>query len=344
MTNDTNKDNLENLHTPVLLEQILEFSKTEFVDLKGKIAFDGTFGGGGYSQKMAELGMQIFACDQDNQAFLTFQPDSKSVKSLQTLSSTDFYKNLVNYPFKSQEILLTKNSFSEHIREFPTGFFDLVVLDLGFSSNQLEYSNRGFSYQKTEEVLDLRYNSEVGSPCWLRIQRFKKPEEFFKTLYLYSGEKLSKPISEALNKLIRSKRNYETVKVGEVVEAIREVIPHRYMKNFKSILSRIWQALRIWTNREMEELELFLGESLTRLKPNGLLMIVDFHSLEDKMITKFMRDAAKPLEVDEFGNKKAKFKLLTPKAAVPTEQEINQNIRSRSAKLRILKKLDFEVV
>ena len=89
----------------------------------------------------------------------------------------------------------------------------------------------------------------------------------------------------------------------------------------------------------MEELEFFLKEAPPRLKLKGLLIIVNFHSLEDKMVTKLMRDLAKPLTIDEFGNKKSSFKLLTPKAIVPSEEEISQNIRSRSGKLRILKKL-----
>jgi 16S rRNA (cytosine1402-N4)-methyltransferase len=340
----------KNLHTPVLLDSIIDNIKQNSVDFSNKIAFDGTFGGGGYSQKLAEIGMQVFASDMDEQAILNFSSnfesnfesnlkDNQKNFSLKILNKNNFYKNLENYPFKQGQILVTQNSFSKHIKEFPNNFFDFIILDLGFSSNQLEYSNRGFSYQKTQEILDLRYDSSFGSPCWRKIQHFKKPEEFYKILYLYSGEKLSKPISDNLNKLVRSKKNEEVVLVGEVVEVIKSCIPHRYMKNFRSILSRIWQALRIWTNREMEELEIFLEESIIRLKPKGLLIIVDFHSLEDKMVTNFMRNLAKSKIIDEFGNKKTDFKLLTPKAILPTSEEIDQNIRSRSSKLRILQKL-----
>jgi 16S rRNA (cytosine1402-N4)-methyltransferase len=339
----------KNLHTPVLLDAIIESIKQNSTNLTNKIAFDGTFGGGGYSQKLAEIGMQVFASDMDEQAILNFssnsksnsevEPDNQKTFSLEILNKTNFYKNLEKYPFKKGQILVTQNSFSNHIKEFPNNFFDFITLDLGFSSNQLEYSNRGFSYQKDQEILDLRYDSSIGSPCWRKIQHFRKPEEFYKILYIYSGEKLSKPISDNLNKLVRSKKNEEVVLVGEVVEVIKSSIPHRYMKNFKSILSRIWQALRIWTNREMEELEIFLEESISRLKPKGMLIIVDFHSLEDKMVTNFMRNLAKSKIIDEFGNKKTDFKLLTPKAILPTLEEIDKNIRSRSSKLRILQKL-----
>ena len=307
-----------NLHTPVLIGKILENLPN-----KSKLnIFDGTFGGGGYSREFLSGGHIVYACDWDGEA----------VKNEKLVEN--------NNQQVEQNLHLSHSSFAENIQTFEEDFFDLIVLDLGYSSNQLEFSNRGFSYQKGEEVLDLRYDIAAGHACWDKIKNLKRPEEFFKTIYKYSGESFSPAIAKVLLSLVRSKTNTKPeIRVFEVVEEIKKVIPKKLTKKLNAILSRTWQALRIWTNDEFSQLEIFLPESVKKLKSKGLLMVVGFHSLEDKIVAGFMRDEARVVEISEFGDKAKYYNLLTPKAITPDEEEVTQNPRSRSGLLRILEKI-----
>jgi 16S rRNA (cytosine1402-N4)-methyltransferase len=132
------------------------------------------------------------------------------------------------------------------------------------------------------------------------------------------------------------------VYVGEVVDMIRNDLPKKFERKINTVLSRVWQALRVWTNSEFELLEDFLPQAVKRLKIGGRLAVVSFNSLEDKRVAKFMRQLAKPVEVNEFGLKEKSFDLLTPKAIEPDEEEVQKNIRSRSAMLRVIEKLKID--
>jgi len=304
---------LANSHVPVLLDKIIGIIQTNFQQPKNLVIFDGTFGGGGYTSRFLELGWQVFACDLDPLA-KNYLPDGES----------GYFR-------------FEQNNFADYILTFPDSFFDVVVLDLGFSSNQLAYSHRGFSYFNSEEVLDLRYNPYMGLSAWEKIRSLPTSRDLQKILYTYSGESLSASLAGPLHRLAQ---NYPNLTVGQAVTELTKVIPKKWLHRKPAIFSRIWQALRIWVNDEFGSLEKFLNTAPVKLKPSGLLMIVCFHSLEDKLVTNFMRRLAKPQEVDEFGNKKQTFKLLTRKAVSPDAREISQNNRSRSAGLRVLQKLD----
>ncbi len=308
----------ENKHKPVLIESLLIFLQSQNFNFKEKFVFDGTFGGGGYTQKFLNLNSKIYACDWDKDAY------EKGLAKF-------------NQKIKENKLSLVNLNFKDYIKEFTNDFFDLIVLDLGFSSNQLEFSGRGFSYQKLEEPLDLRYSSKIHSPVWKKIKALKDSRDLARILFKYSGEKYSQKIAEDLYRLTRAKKNQEKIYVKDLVKIIDKIIKDQKMRLHS--LSRIWQALRIWVNHEFENLESFLFQSIPRLKNNGYLVIVSFHSLEDKIVTKFMRAESRPKIIDEYGNKKHNFELLTKDAIVPQEEEVSLNPRSRSAKLRILKKL-----
>jgi len=303
---------LANSHAPVLLDKIINIIQMNFQPPNDLVVFDGTFGGGGYTSRFLELGWQVFACDLDPLA-KNYLPDGES-------SCFHF----------------EQNNFADYIFTFPDSFFDVIVLDLGFSSNQLAYSQRGFSYFNSEEVLDLRYNPYMGLSAWEKIRSLPSSRDLQKILYQYSGEILSSRLADPLYNLAKK---YPNLTVGQVVTELTKAIPKKWMRRKPAIFSRIWQALRIWVNDEFGSLEKFLNIAPSKLKPSGLLMIVCFHSLEDKLVTSFMRHMAKPQEIDEFGNKQQTFKLLTRKAITPEVVEISQNNRSRSAGLRVLQKL-----
>jgi 16S rRNA (cytosine1402-N4)-methyltransferase len=303
---------LTNSHVPVLLDKIIEIIQINFRSAINLVVFDGTFGGGGYTSRFLNLGWQVFACDLDP-LVKNYLPSDRSGS------------------FHFEQV-----DFADYILTFPDNFFDVIVLDLGFSSNQLAYSQRGFSYFNSEEILDLRYNTQTGLSAWEKIRSLPSSRDLQKILYTYSGESLSARLADPLYNLAK---NYPNLTVGQVVGELVKFIPKKFIRHKPAIFSRVWQALRIWVNDEFGSLDRFLSQAPAKLKPQGLLMIVCFHSLEDKLVTKFMRNLAQPKEIDEFGNKKRFFQLLTSKAITPDQAEISQNSRSRSAGLRVLQKL-----
>lgn len=302
-----------NFHVPVLIEEILGFFRCIQSDSPLKI-FDGTLGGGGYTSRFLSKGWAVCACDLDKSAVANFEIDNRDVAGLK----------------------LSQANFANYIQEFEDVSFDGIVLDLGFSTNQLVFSDRGFSYLKGEEIFDLRYNRAEGETVWQKIAQLESSFDLQKIIYTYSGEKLSKRLAENLYGLIY--KTQTPVCVFQVVQALTEAIPAKFIHQKNAILSRTWQALRIWTNKEFESLELFLHFAPLKLKPGGKLAIVCFHSLEDKIVTSTMRKLSRPYLTDDFGNTHCNFKLLTSKAITPSTEEVEQNIRSRSATLRVLEK------
>jgi|LakMenEpi03Aug12_release.lakeMendotaPanAssembly.Ray.scaffolds.fasta_scaffold19189_4 16S rRNA (cytosine1402-N4)-methyltransferase len=327
---------MKNEHIPVLLDPIIEFLKKQNSQTPKNI-FDGTFGGGSYSKSFLDLGCDVFACDRDPQAIELAEQNFGYYLNSDSSDSEHESPNLE--PNLTPKLQLKKASYTDFIEDFEEDFFDGIVLDLGFSSNQLAFSGRGFSYQNTHEPLDLRYDTVSSKPCYTKLKQLKSPFELQKIIYTYSGEQLSKRLANAIfDEYIMSNR--DSLKVGEMSQILVDSIPAKLKHKQKGILSRVWQALRIWTNQELEELENFLPKAVQKLTKNGLLMVVSFHSLEDKIVTKFMRNLSKPRQVDDYGNTIQNFQILTPKATLPTELEIQQNPRSRSAMLRVIQKID----
>ena len=284
-----------NQHKPVLLSKVLEYLSPS----RGGVYFDGTLGGGGHSKAILNTGGELFASDLDERA-----------------------KNNI----KGLKIGFIHDSSDRAIKRFENNHFDGVLADLGYSSNQLTYTDQGFSYQQ-EGVLDLRYNKDSGEATHVKIKKINE-KELNDIIYRYSGEKHARVIAKAIT-------HTKPQTTQELREVVVESIPG-YVKK-EPILSRVWQSLRIWTNDEFRLLENFLEVAPNKLKPGGRLAIICFHSLEDKMVTKKFRELSKPIS-DEYGNKRYNYKLITKKGVKPTEQEIEENIRSRSAILRVLEK------
>jgi 16S rRNA (cytosine1402-N4)-methyltransferase len=300
-----------NNHKPVLIDAIAKFVQ---VNTDSNI-FDGTFGGGGYSDFFLSYNAHVYACDLDSGAI-------------------DNY-NSSNPP--NDNLKLVNNNFSSYIDNFKNDFFDIIVADLGYSSNQLEFSCRGFSYMKTNELFDLRYDTNDGVPVYTKIRLLKNSSDLGKIIFKYSGETFSNRISQNLFTFITSTK--DDIYVLDVIKEVERSIPAKFVHKKNAILSRVWQAMRVWVNEEFISLEEFLNKSLKKLKPNGTLMITCFNSLEDKIVTHFMRNVSKKITIDDFGNTDQLYELITKKAIIPSESEIKDNIRSRSATLRILKKL-----
>jgi len=313
--------NFENFHKPVLLKEVLYYLNSK----DGDIIFDGTLGGAGHTieiiKAIAPTG-KIIGVDLDSQAL-----------------STAAYK-LKNF---TDNVILVKDNFAnvESILEKLkikkiNGFF----LDLGISSNQIEKSGRGFSYVR-DERLDMRFSdsSSLSACSVLNEYTEDKLKEIF---YKYGEERWAPRIA----KNIVSYRNAKKIKyTGELVDIIRRSVPSYYKNRRKGHpAKRIFQALRIEVNKELESLNKALDRGFELLEGGGRMVIISYHSLEDRIVKeKFIGFSGKCTCPPEFpvckcGARK-RAEIITKKVVRPLQSEINENPRAKSAKLRALEKL-----
>ena len=296
-------------HNPVLLQSSVDYLVTNpdgtYVDV--------TYGGGGHSREiLSRLGSgRLIAFDQDSDAQANLVEDERF-----TFVPSNF-KNL--------------SRFLKYHQAYPV---DGILADLGVSSHQFDTPERGFSYRE-DGVLDMRMNTNAGKSAQDIVNQYDEQalsQIFYRYGELSDGRTLARRIVKA-----REERPIRTTQ--ELVEALKLSLP-RGREN-KS-LSRIFQALRIEVNQEMEALEAFLTQTVEALKIGGRLVVISYHSLEDRMVKNFMRagNFSGEVEKDFYGNPQTPFKLITRKALVPDNEEINLNPRARSAKLRVAEKIN----
>ena len=296
-------------HNPVLLQSSVDYLVTNpdgtYVDV--------TYGGGGHSREiLSRLGSgRLIAFDQDSDAQANLVEDERF-----TFVPSNF-KNL--------------SRFLKYHQAYPV---DGILADLGVSSHQFDTPERGFSYRE-DGVLDMRMNTNAGKSAQDIVNQYDEQalsQIFYRYGELSDGRTLARRIVKA-----REDRPIRTTQ--ELVEALKPSLP-RGREN-KS-LSRIFQALRIEVNQEMEALEAFLTQTVEALKIGGRLVVISYHSLEDRMVKNFMRagNFSGEVEKDFYGNPQTPFKLITRKALVPDDEEINLNPRARSAKLRVAEKIN----
>jgi 16S rRNA (cytosine1402-N4)-methyltransferase len=303
-------------HVPVLLEESLKYLVTEE---DGKY-FDGTMGFGGHSSALLNKvspNAVLIGTDKDKQAFQYLKNkfiDDKRVK-------------LYNTGFTDIDII-SKIEFIDH--------FDGILVDLGVSSFQLDDPNSGFTYRE-DAPLDLRMDKEKGISAAVVLTKFA-PEELTEILFKYGEEKNARKIVRAIVESRNSKTISTTKDLREIIEPI---VPQRFLN--KS-LSRVFQALRIYVNDELEELKIFLKKAVDLLSTDGRIVVISFHSLEDRIVKEVFKyeslSCVCPPEAPIcVCDKEQRLKILTRKPVVPTDIEIKNNKRSRSAKLRAAQKI-----
>lgn len=316
------------MHTPVLLNEVLDFLKPE----PGKFFIDGTIDGGGHAAEIfrrVSPGGTLLGVDWDEtmleksrqkisaiskSEFLRLRPDfakattGKQGFGGQVISKTFFVSgNYANLP----EILEREN--------LPKA--DGLLLDLGFSSEQLESSGRGFSFKKDEPLL-MTYDSSA-TPVREILKEIDE-RVLADMIFELSGERFSRKIAAAIKTRGRKKR-IETS--GELNEIIKTVLPKNYERGRIEPATRTFQALRIYANHELENIEKVIKKLPEILKPGGRIVFISFHSLEDRAVKKSFKRMAK----------QGKIEILTPKPVRPTREEAKENPRSRSAMLRAAK-------
>ncbi len=296
-------------HNPVLLQDSVD----ALVVNPSGIYVDATFGGGGHSRAiLSRLSPEgrLIAFDQD-------------ADSRQNLIEDDRFQ-FVPSNFKN----LTR--FLQYYKAYPV---DGILADLGVSSHQIDTPERGFSYAK-DGLLDMRMNSQNGMLAKDVVNEYDEGELsriFYNYGELSSGRQLARQIVKA-----RAVSPLETTL--QLAEALKPCLPKG--KENKS-LSRIFQAIRIEVNKEMEVLESFLLQTADALKTGGRLVVIAYHSLEDRAVKNFMRagNMTGVVEKDFFGNPLTPFKVVSRKVITASEDEISTNVRARSAKLRIAEKI-----
>lgn len=293
------------MHISVLKEEVIKF----LAPRPNENFIDATVDGGGHA-------MEILKKNAPKGKVLGIDWDKEIIRKLRLkIEKSDFKERLilVNDNFKNLKRIVEKNNFKE---------ISGILFDLGFSSWHIEKSKKGFSFQK-DEILDMRYGE--GETRAIDILNKWQEKDIERILREYGQEFFSKKIAKAI---VESRKEKPIIKTGGLVEIIEKVVPKRKKQKIHPA-TKTFQALRIAVNQELENLKEALPQAIEVLKPGGRLVLISFHSLEDKIVKKFFRQKEKEGEAE----------ILTKKPITPTEKEIKENPRSRSAKLRAIKKI-----
>ncbi|MBU4485941.1 MAG: 16S rRNA (cytosine(1402)-N(4))-methyltransferase RsmH [Candidatus Delongbacteria bacterium] len=308
--------NTVDYHIPVLLKETVEL----LVQNKHGAYLDCTLGGGGHAKAILE--------NLEKDGFLLGIDRDKTA-----IEHTD--EALKKFPnYKSENISFSKvNELDQIVFGMK---FDGILLDLGVSSKQIDDHLRGFSYSG-EGNLDMRMNTGEGLTAYDIVNTYGA-RELTEIFYKFGEERNSRKIAERIVQLREKKSICTTMELSNLISS---VIP----RNFRvKTLSRIFQALRIEVNKELDELNTVLKLSLDILKPEGRVAVISYHSLEDRIVKKFIAEYSTgcdcPKELPRcVCNKKPIIKAITKKPVCATEKEIIQNSRARSAKLRVFEKI-----
>jgi 16S rRNA (cytosine1402-N4)-methyltransferase len=294
-------------HVPVLLTE-----SVDGLEIKANGDYvDVTFGGGGHSREIFSRlkSGRLFAFDQDEDAAANIIHDDR------------FF--FVRHNFKY---------IRNFLKYYEVEQVDGILADLGVSSHDFDVAERGFSF-RFDGDLDMRMNRDSSQTAADIVNSYS--EDQLRTVFREFGE-----IDNAgrLAKQLVSARNAQQVKtIEQFRSAIAPCVPRLQESKY---LAKVFQALRIETNHEMDVLHDFLEQSIELLKPGGRLVVITYHSLEDRMVKNFIKsgDLSGKQEKDFFGNVESPLVAINRKVIVPDEEELDRNPRSRSAKLRIAEK------
>ncbi len=296
-------------HVPVLLEE-----SVSLMDIRPDGTYcDLTFGGGGHSRhilsKLGEGG-RLFSFDQDRDTLANAPEDERF--------------NYVESNFRFLRGALRLRGVEQ---------VDGILADLGVSSHHFDATERGFSF-RGEAPLDMRMNQRGGRTAADIVNRYDA-DSLGRIFKEYGELDTTWKIASCI---VRAREQAEINTTAQLVEAVKPCTPKRDESKF---LTKLFQALRIEVNGEMEALKMALEQSLKVLKPGGRLVVISYHSLEDRLVKNFMRSGnfAGKVEQDFYGRAQTPFEVVTRKAVVPSAEEVARNPRSRSAKMRAATKL-----
>ena len=311
------------IHIPVMLKEVIDNLQVK----KGDFCIDGTLGAMGYtSQLLKEVGKEgkVLSLDLDEKAIA----EANKIK---------VEKNLDNLIIEHSNFKNIKKVVEKHFSLQQK--FNCIVVDLGLSSDQLRDEERSFSFQ-SDAPLDMAFSREELNDTQRIINSYSQ-RELERIIKDYGEERFAKSISSNIVKA----RKEKAIKSGKDLQnLIAKTVPTRFWPKNVNVATKTFQALRIATNEELQNLEEFLPQAIELLKPQGRLAVLSFHSLEDAIVKHYFKKEAKdcicPPEVPIcVCGHKAKIQIIKPKGITASEEELKINPRARSARLRIVEKI-----
>ena len=304
-------------HTPVMLNECLDGLNIR----PDGIYVDGTLGGGGHSGEILKrlTTGKLIAFDKDDDALMSTGEKLKVYKDKVIFVKSDF-----------------KNMF-EKVHELGFQQVDGILLDLGVSSYQIDTAERGFSY-RFDSRLDMRMDRTSKLSAYEVVNNYSS-EELIRILYNYGEESFAKSI---VNNIIEARKVKEIKTTGELVALIESAVPKKFWGK-GSVAKKTFQAIRIEVNGELDGLDVAINKMIDLLNPSGRLAIITFHSLEDRIVKQVFKERATDCICDKtipfcVCNHKSDVRLVSKKPIIATKEELDNNKRSSSAKLRVLEK------
>lgn len=299
----------ETYHVPVLLKESIDGLNIH----SGGIYIDVTFGGGGHSK-------EILSRLDDNSHLYSFDQDADAERNIIANNRFTFVRSNFRY-------------LENWMRYYGVEHIDGLLADLGVSSHHFDDETRGFSF-RYDAPLDMRMNNRAGKTAADILNDYAE-EQLSDTFYLYGELKDSRRLAKAI---INARQQHRIETTGQLCTIIEGILRAEHEKKD---MAKVFQALRIEVNHEMDALREMLNAATRLLKAGGRLSIITYHSLEDRIVKNIMKtgNLDGKMEKDFFGNTKSPFKLVNNKVIVPSDEEQMINPRSRSAKLRIAEKI-----
>ncbi len=303
-------------HLPIMLNEVLDALSIK----SDGIYVDGTFGRGGHSRAILN--------QLTTGHLVVFDQDERAIETAQKLS--------LEYPNKMTIIQSNFEHLNEKLDEYNIKGIDGILLDLGVSSPQFDDPSRGFSY-RFDTRLDMRMNLNQSLDAYQVVNQYP----FEKLMYIfqvYGEEKFAKQIARKIEK----QREIKPIETSfELVDIIRSAYPSKVLKQKGHPAKQVFQAIRIEVNQELEVLKSVLDQAVNRLNPDGRLVILTFHSLEDRIVKQFFNKLTTidvPSKIPLQVLPTTEFELVNRKVITSKEEELESNPRAHSAKLRAIRK------
>ena len=297
-------------HVPVLLEESVNGLNIQ----PGGVYLDLTFGGGGHSReilKRMDSTATLLGFDQDEDVLANLPDDKRFI--------------FVNHNFRYMQNFVRYYGFRQ---------VDGILADLGVSSHEFDEAERGFSF-RFDAQLDMRMNQRSKLTAEMVLNQYTADQ----LLYIFKQYGEVENARRLVDLILQARAGAEIKTSEDLLNAIRVCVPKMKEKKY---LAKVFQALRIEVNGELEVLEEMLGQAMEILKPGGRLVVITYHSLEDRIVKNFLKSGNVEGKVEKdlvFGRVCQRFELINRKVIVPSEEEIERNPRARSAKLRIAEKV-----
>lgn len=304
----------DSFHTPVLLDDVLRFLITNTTG----VYVDGTVGGGGHAEAICKK-LGSGAC------YIGFDADEDAIRATS--------ERLRGCQPRVMLVHANVATLKEELRKLGVASMTGFLLDLGVSSQQLDNASKGFSF-RSDERIDMRMDRRQALDGWYVVNRYTE-EELARIVRVYGEEHQARRIARAI---VRARPLNST---GELAEVVERAAGQRFLTK---TLARVFQAIRIEVNDELNTLERALHDAIALMQPGGRLVVISYHSLEDRIVKTIFREAAARSRAS--GNKyipdvrlEPKLRLLTQKPVPPSDEELQRNPRARSAKLRAAERL-----